>query len=481
MKNPGQEWRRDSQLSPSHLQALQYYSRAVVRSKQFLNQNTDQILLALLSCSLFASCEFQQGNTLAGGILLEHSLSLFRTCVSPEALSRSPSSITEALEEALIPFHSRHALTLASLGLPHMFRLMEGSALSGHPHSFQVFRRIVTDFDACRQQLYNLLCRTHFVVRSANLVKHRRDEIVRMRNLSSELLVHLNDWHDQFERLVEPNNTTSPAVDAITDQCETISRAYLLAHFHVARIEAQTCHSLVETAYDAHLDDFVAIVEHATITQFSGTPAQQTSFPPFMFGIGPPLYFVAIRCRHPQIRRDALCLLKAIPRSGVSTHWSFLPVVQVAEAIIAYEEGASSNGASHHQDQEASNAVGKTQPTTQSTKEVVFRLPASPKPRLNSRETGLDVVQMPPEHRRVHHAQLIIRPRRSSHRVFENDSINNGSGVPISARSGHRELALRFITYHNHQAQLNGTRDDGSRIMQPVEWDLPPDIAVGLH
>ncbi|KPI42204.1 uncharacterized protein AB675_9538 [Cyphellophora attinorum] len=489
MKNPGTEYGKKLQTTPTHVQALKYYSRAVSRSQQVIEQGHAQTLLALLSCSLFASYEFQHGNTLAGGVLLEHSQSLFRACVSPEALARRSSSLIESLVDALIPFHSKVALAIAPLGLPHMFRSMDENALAGHSTPVSPAKDNPPSLKAYSQELYNLLCRTHTIVRSVNLVKHRAEETKRMKLLSSHLLSHLDDWLIRFSAFKILGHNDASTIARSDDNHELIQRAYLLAYFRIAHISILTCHSLTETDYDEHIDGFQAIIEHATTLASTTADVSYvlSTFPPFVFGIGPPLFFTATRCRHPSIRRHALRLLKAIPPPSVETHWSFLPVATIAEAIVAYEEG-----------------------TFGSTIDDLPTKKGSVTTPLNILETNTaQAVQLPPEHRRVHHAQLIIRRQQ---RPAQNSS--------SSSSSSQRELALRFITYNTIEhafeqgdehdqrivdveneewqrklrhkqeteqrhwdaveANMKGKATNAKRSMQTVDWDLPPEIAGGL-
>jgi hypothetical protein len=53
-------------------------------------------------------------------------------------------------------------------------------------------------------------------------------------------------------------------------------------------------------------------------------------------GVIPPLYFIAIKCRHPTIRRRALSLLKKA--SLRESPWRAVPTARVIEKIIVLEE-----------------------------------------------------------------------------------------------------------------------------------------------
>lgn len=463
LRHPQQEWPGKIQLAPAYIQSLKFYSRAVARSKTGFARGDNRNLLALLSSLVFAAYEFQQGSALRAGVLLEHSQSLFELCVSPQALAETPTSSTAALEEALIPFLSRHTLSLALLGLPHSLRLFnEPLVPSEYANALPPALPGQLDIGACRREFHDLTCRTRIVIQSARLVNHRHRDIVRVKRIEA-LITDLDHWHVRFTQLIADNDKLSNGISSL-DTHEIMLNTYMRAHFHVARIEASTCHSDQETIYDGFFDDFRAILNQANVLGRIADPMHLASYPPFAFGIGPPLYYVATRCRHPTLRRHGLTLLKAVPRPTPPTHWSRLPIAQIAEAIIVFEEESEAYS---------------TQERTPESMSTDLNTDTTPSPPLPSE------LLLPPEHRRIHHTQLITRPRPG------------GTG-------GARELALRFTTYLTAQVPSpaphpGGLVDDAderssqgsggdaaarqqqpTRIAQTFQWALPPHIAVGL-
>lgn len=95
-----------------------------------------------------------------------------------------------------------------------------------------------------------------------------------------------------------------------------------------------------ETIFDAFEDDFRRIVALASrvvfTTESRSSQDADAPLPAFDTGIMPPLYFVASRCRHPLIRRQALDLLRRSPSQQGIWHRGIL--ANIAECIMNLEE-----------------------------------------------------------------------------------------------------------------------------------------------
>ena len=94
-----------------------------------------------------------------------------------------------------------------------------------------------------------------------------------------------------------------------------------------------------ETIFDSFEYSFSQIVALASclMTDKDEVPQDpQLLCPTFDMGILPPLYFVASRCRHPSIRRQALRLLRKGPsQEGI---WHNMMLSNIAERIVDIEE-----------------------------------------------------------------------------------------------------------------------------------------------
>lgn len=386
------------QLRPPQLQALQWYARAISQLSQHMDNSTGAGLVALLSCVLFVSCECQHGNEPSGFSLLEHGWSLLSAYISPEGLSRSGSPVTDALEQALIPFASRQALILAQLGLPlPAYAIDVPSAFSARHHrTLLPSLHPIIDIDVLRRELYSLLYRSYEVIRAGVLVLDQPSEVPRIAEVRDRILDLLRQWH---KKLNEYTRSSSLSMK------ELVTTAYHLAYFHTTHVLLSTCLSSTETALDVHLNSFSQIVNHACT--ILSTPHQPPANP-FISGIAPPLYFTATRCRHPIFRRRALSLLKLAPPPVQPNIWTALPTLEIAERVIAFEESSRPLPIDLASSSNCRNGGG------------------------NNDDNLLPLDVLVPEATRVHHIQVITRPRSPS----------LGAGGNRA-----RELALRFITY----------------------------------
>ncbi|ETN46360.1 uncharacterized protein HMPREF1541_00544 [Cyphellophora europaea CBS 101466] len=342
---------QNHQLEPQQLRALQWYTRSVSRLSQHMDSNPSDEMLALLSCALFTACEFQQGDSSGGFALLDRGLRLLMVYLSPARLRSPVSDTTSLLEASVVPFFTRHAMFMALSGLPLLY---DFTSIAAQPRTRPLTARFSEEWatlDAIPQALFDLIYRSNELCRAARLVVHQPYELSRIGTLQPPLLNALNAWR---ERLAQFSRTAASPEDAS-------KVSYLRLYHLVATILASTCLSPTQVSLDAHFTDFGVIVDLAVeILASNGRP-----LPPFENGVGPPLFFVATHCRDPVLRRKALKLLHSVPRPTAPSTWTILPVTQIAEQAISFEEGGTT-------------------------------------PRHAS-----DV----PELRRVHHAQCFLRPR----------------------------------------------------------------------
>jgi hypothetical protein len=120
----------------------------------------------------------------------------------------------------------------------------------------------------------------------------------------------------------------------------------------MASIMASTCLRLTdETVFDLHTQDFSNMLAQAVelfrqSTQLMSAPpgnnGQQTPNLSFTLDMGhiPPLYYVALKCREPRLRRRAIELLMSMPhKEGV---WDGEVAAYVARQVMEMEEGGES-------------------------------------------------------------------------------------------------------------------------------------------
>ncbi|KAJ4293616.1 hypothetical protein N0V90_008899 [Kalmusia sp. IMI 367209] len=94
---------------------------------------------------------------------------------------------------------------------------------------------------------------------------------------------------------------------------------------------------ITQTPFDAHLSHFRSIIHHARLVLNSTSYASNTPVKfAFEISVVPALFHVAVRCRCPKVRRQAVALLELQPvREGL---WDAQQYVIVAKRVIEIEE-----------------------------------------------------------------------------------------------------------------------------------------------
>jgi hypothetical protein len=128
-----------------------------------------------------------------------------------------------------------------------------------------------------------------------------------------------------------------PNIDQ-TSQHDREIHAVLMLVYHQYHIWLSTCLSMFETAYDDFLESFEAMLNCA---QSTISLLQQCVFS-FETRVTPSLFFVAIKCRNPQIRRRAISLLEVGPQRE-NTH-DAKQLVKMAQKAVGIEEAGHENG-----------------------------------------------------------------------------------------------------------------------------------------
>lgn len=132
----------------------------------------------------------------------------------------------------------------------------------------------------------------------------------------------LAEWSFKFSAYVKtagPDEQSTPQVIIMGLWYRTSKMIFMANFFHD------------EVEYDAMLADFSGITTDAA--DLLSTPTRHFSIE---IGVVPLLYYVGLKCRHPQIRRSALSLLRASPRREAV--WDSKGAACVIEEIMRVEE-----------------------------------------------------------------------------------------------------------------------------------------------
>lgn len=297
-------------------EALSWYSRSMMSVRKLIEQNRANQEIAIVTCVLYICIEIMQGHMSEALQLYEQGVSLIYE------LRASSATRASFLEDTIIPlFFRMGTAALSTAGVPVVKDLF---ALVDHRGDTGFFT-----VEAARAALAPLT-RESLLFRweaGAHIL-----EVGSVVNVSAEifacqqsLLSRLEDWYSSFTGLA--NSQTDPIYQSAISTLRT---------FHAAiYIILSTCLTQRETAFDNYLPHFRAIVDHASQALATSTTDTQTSFT-FESGVGQPLFFTAISCRDPILRREALSLLRRVPQEGF---FQCEPRVASAEEYIRMEEG----------------------------------------------------------------------------------------------------------------------------------------------
>ncbi|KAK5030996.1 hypothetical protein LTR13_008009 [Exophiala sideris] len=308
-----------------HQQALKYYNRAITSVRRLADRDELSDSVATLSCILFASVEFQQRNVTTGTELVKDCCRMLTQGMSTGPSER-PSQTSSALHEVVAPFILRKALLTATLGtfLPpewhahHKPKLAKGKPLAACP-----------TLNEASIQLYTLLYQCFEVTRVADIVPDVGEDPGKDRFLAlrTVLLETLTQWKLSFM-----TEQYQKAREEASWMC-----SYLLMYWTLCYISLAACAHANQTAFDEHRDHFGTMIHHAEI-YLAHLNECSTELPPFQVepGVLPVLYFCAMRCRDPVLRREALRLMRQAPKQD--TLWAFIAPERVVERVIALEE-----------------------------------------------------------------------------------------------------------------------------------------------
>ena len=305
--------------------AYTWYGHAVNDLQRTIGRGPQSIALALLSCLLFACIEYQLHNPSCAVVLQQKGIALLETALDgTHDLLLDPAS--SAILDYVIPFFSRHAMIGATFRHPPPAEWKIDADFYTLHHIYSI-----KNLDEARVSLYSLMYQAHALIRITWLLHTCPEPPPYIVAEQQEMAVRVDNWREDYLKLCEGVHEPDSDYSALTQ--------YLLMYHSVLKVWIATCTSPFQTAFDAHFASFEDILFRAeTLIQMSLHDTEWQS--PFAgeMGVVPPLFFVAIKCRHPLLRRRALALLGDLPYwEGI---WKVLPTIQILRKFIEVEEEA---------------------------------------------------------------------------------------------------------------------------------------------
>ncbi|CZR57815.1 uncharacterized protein PAC_07704 [Phialocephala subalpina] len=306
--------------------AIQQYSKAISNLKgRMQGGNESSAEVVLITCALFICIEMFQNNHESALSQMSSGVYVFYNWHSRQ---RSPRSIGHPkLAVQLEGIFGRLMLQtiLFVETQPAEWKFVAPEFTPVLPLVPSVFRAV----DEARDYLNSCMCSLYHRVISAQLHGLGEQDVTAdpTSQLGSDPLA---EWSRSFRSFVfEEGIQLSPKEQ---------KAALLLEMQHmIASILAVAGPYSQETIFDRFEQDFSQTVALASrLLTMSPAEAYESSLPTFDMGILPQLYFVASRCRHPSIRRQALHLLRQGPsQEGI---WHREMLTNIAERLMCLEE-----------------------------------------------------------------------------------------------------------------------------------------------
>ncbi|KAJ6024367.1 hypothetical protein N7540_005164 [Penicillium herquei] len=304
-------------------EAQQEWNTAARSLADRIETHPNSILVPLVCCLLFTCIEFLRGNGESSLLHVQSGLKILAALHNNDRQAPGLGSSLSAMdhkttEDHIVPIFSRLNVlcSLAGIIIPPIYaptaNLKEDSA---HEDLGDSRQRLVEVLDLCIRFI-------HDAIPKAALFQINVDDLIEQ----AKLQARLEAWREELDNLLERMHATAnPAKqDAVN---------ILLVHYKIIYIWIQVCTTAGEMAIDSYHADFEELVHYAEQIgkpNMGMTTLQSLSFEMQTLG---PLYFTALKCRHPIIRRRALEILQLSPRrEGLwNAHYAYVTAKRVIE------------------------------------------------------------------------------------------------------------------------------------------------------
>ena len=333
--------------------SLQQYTKAIASLHQSLSARTRlPIEVVLICCALFISIESLQGNYTT---IARHLLS--GSSILSDWLSTNDQKTSSLVRNELLPIFIRLNIQVKTLveypfpplnlddaksnSLPKCFSNLQDARASLYTQMNRILDFIQTD----ETFLYKTPDLPDHILSEvfASAEEQNRDETFRFSPRRST--AEIGAAHEEKSRMLGILEGWKAVFDAFILQSSSqmgrreLGGVILLQiHYISAWIAISTCHSRLQSVFDAYKPQFEKIVSLAkslvAAGDTEGSYFGKTNFWVDMGVIGP-VYLAATRCRDPYVRREAVEILRLPRREGA---WDSEATAKVADRIIALEE-----------------------------------------------------------------------------------------------------------------------------------------------
>lgn len=319
---------------------LWHYTEAIKHLQARLEGDLEASDVALLCCLLFVSLECLHGNRILVMDHLKNGLNILRSSQLKELENPSSSNAnSKSIKQEVRPLFHRLDSQTTLMGYPasSLFNHMD-KLLSLHtPRSFK-------DFEHAKTSLDLLVASSLGFIRDIHDGKHAESGSVSLsaRTLQVHLLSEFTIWNNSMADFVKARHPS-------TDEDNKLEKSLRVQHT-ASFIWLSRCTELGEAGFDAFLPEFASIVKWSRSLMMPSTETKDPCLHTRLASLSidgaakfslnmayiPPLYLVAIKCRDPMTRREAISILEET--NGREGLWDARLHAKVARRLVEIEE-----------------------------------------------------------------------------------------------------------------------------------------------
>ncbi|KAF4872331.1 Aspercryptin biosynthesis cluster-specific transcription regulator atnN [Colletotrichum siamense] len=316
--------------------ALQYYNKAIgLLRPQLCDRRPESVRISLVVCIIFIYLEFMQKRYETGYVHFRNGLQLLDLLVpNPSGRSRSfGDSADESLAETFAWLDIQTTLLKPTSPYGHYSRKLP----SWHDNEVPITFR---DILHARQSMDRLLFRSYALEEESRLSSCNPATTFDLLSSEKCLRNDLVSWSRTF------STYTMKMCPLIGDR-DKIAYSYLPVYREMAFIIVETCLCTPDgSIFDRYTNNFVFIVSTikgileamlpVPLTHVASRHCIQRFSYSAQMGLIPPLYYTAMKCRVPLIRRQAVELVTTgLHEEGI---WDTSLSAQMAREVISLEE-----------------------------------------------------------------------------------------------------------------------------------------------
>ena len=307
--------------------ALTSYNKAISSLARRLSSDTQSVHVPLVACVLFICLEFLRRDIDSAMTHMHSGFAILRSRTARLSQNKTRKTTDEkGVEDIILAMFARLRILSGLFGRPAPpMQVYEGpieevSDLPLHISTFSEARSTLHARSApclifiriCGEARYDVSLAHEYYVKQATMK------------------ATLTQWKATFEDWFSKRQSNSKE--------DHLAANLLRLHHSVTDTWLATCLRPNETSFDEYTDAFKEMVNLAAslVNAPQAIPEEPNSHFSFEMGTVPPLYFIAVKCRHPAVRRRAIGLLLAAPRrEGL---WDSYRAGRVAERVMLREE-----------------------------------------------------------------------------------------------------------------------------------------------